>query len=70
MYSNVFKGIFTLEKNNFWKIKLTEDHLIYVVNGYPTATAAKNVKVGDVLKSKFGEFAVVAISTTLQYPVR
>ena len=51
-------------------IKLTEDHLIYVMNVNPVATAAKNVKIGDVLKSKFGEVPVVAISTTLQYPIR
>ena len=52
-------------------VKMTSDHLLYVLkNKKPTRTIAKNVKIGDVLITKFGDFPVQIIQESLNYPVR
>ncbi len=52
-------------------VKMTGDHMLYILkNKKPTRTIAKNIKIGDVLITKFGNFPVQIIQESLNYPVR
>ena len=53
------------------QVKLTAAHLIHVVkDGKIILKAAGDVKVGNVLRTKFGDYDIMKISSSLEFPVR
>jgi len=52
-------------------VKLTGNHLVYIIRGDVVGVkAAGDVKVGEVVRTKFGDFAVAKKSDTMEYPTK
>jgi len=52
-------------------VKLTGNHLVYIIRGDVVGVkAAGDVKLGEVVRTKFGDFAVAKKSDTMEYPTK
>ena len=52
-------------------VKLTADHLVYIIDGGNIVVkAAGDVKIGEIVRTRYGDLAVLKKSSTMEYPAR